>query len=73
MQKKLGQVSWRDLYSNLEVWYLWFYGKRLKNRERCDLNWTRLMTTAYLRHGDCMLLMQRAAERQFRPGIWFGT
>ena len=31
------------------------------------------MTTAYLRHGDRMLLMQRSAERQFLPSIWSGV
>lgn len=31
------------------------------------------MTTAYLCHGDCMLLMHRSAERQFLPNIWSGV
>ena len=31
------------------------------------------MTTAYLCHGDGMLLMQRSPEREFLPGMWSGV
>ena len=47
--------------------------KRLSERERGNLNQIRLMTTAYLCHGDHMLLMQRSAEREFLPSIWSGV
>lgn len=47
--------------------------KRLSERECGNLNQIRLMTTAYLCHGDRMLLMQRSAEREFLPSIWSGV
>lgn len=31
------------------------------------------MTTAYLHHGDRLLLMQRSPARQFLPGVWSGV
>lgn len=37
------------------------------------MNRIRIMTTAYLRHGDDMLLMQRSPKREFLPGIWSGV
>ncbi|MCR2821259.1 NUDIX domain-containing protein [Lederbergia panacisoli] len=33
----------------------------------------RLMTTAYLFHGDSVLLIERSSQKSFIPGVWSGT